>query len=62
MPENWNFQVAAYFTDSRPVRDVKYDIEKRVKRLLHRDPERSETLVFRGTQQEYHDRRLPQRN
>jgi hypothetical protein len=41
--------MGAYFADSRPVLDVRYDIERRVKRLLPRDPDQPETLVFRGT-------------
>ena len=49
MPENRRHVIGAYFADSRPVLDVRYDIERRVKRLLPRDPEQPETLVFRGT-------------
>jgi hypothetical protein len=48
MPDEFTFSVEALFADSRPVLDVKYDVEKRIKRLLTRDPERSETLLFRG--------------
>jgi hypothetical protein len=44
-----SFSVEARFADSRPVRDVKYDVERRVARLLPRDPERPDALLFRGT-------------
>jgi hypothetical protein len=37
------------FKDSRPVLDVHYDIERRVKRLLPRDLSKPENLVFCGT-------------
>jgi hypothetical protein len=49
MPDEFIFSVEACFADSRPVLDVKYDVEKRVKRLLPRDPERLDALLFRGT-------------
>jgi hypothetical protein len=37
-----------YFADGRPVLDVRYDLERRVKRFLPRDPDPLR-LVFRGT-------------
>jgi hypothetical protein len=49
MADEFKFHVEACFDDSRPVLDVKYDVERRVKRLLSRDPERPESLIFRGT-------------
>lgn len=52
MPDAWKFRLEARFTDARPVLDVKFDIEKRVRRILRRDPERP-TLVFRGTSPSY---------
>jgi hypothetical protein len=48
MPDEFKYRVEAFFADSRPVLDVKYDVEKRVKRLLPRDPESPDSLVFRG--------------
>ena len=53
MPQDWIFRVEACFTDARPVLDVKYDLEKRVNRLLTRDAERAGVLAFRGHQQSY---------
>ena len=53
MPNDWTFRREALFTDSRPVLDVKYDIEKRVNRLLPRDPERPGELVFRAYSKSY---------
>jgi len=53
MADEFTFSVEAHFADARPVLDVKYDIEKRVKRLLPRDLERPDALVFRGTSQSY---------
>lgn len=52
MPDVWNFRLAARFTDARPVLEVKYDFEKRVRRLLMRDPERP-GLVFGNTAPSY---------
>ncbi len=48
----WSFRLAARFTDARPVLDVKYDIEKRIRRILGRDPERP-ALAFRDTSRSY---------
>ena len=53
MPNDWTFRQEIRFTDSRPVLDVKYDIEKRVNRLLPRDPERPGGLVFRAYSKSY---------
>jgi hypothetical protein len=53
MPPDWSFRVEGRFADARPVLDVKYDIEKRAGRLLHRDLESPETLVFRGYERSY---------
>lgn len=53
MPREWSFQVQGYFADSRPVLDVKYDIEKRVRQLLSRDGEQPEALVYRGWERSY---------
>lgn len=52
MPDVWKFRLEARFTDTRPVLDVKFDIEKRVRRILLRDPERP-ALVFRDTSTSY---------
>jgi len=52
-PNDWAFRAEAHFADSRPVLDVKYDIEKRVRLLLDREPEPSGALVFRGKQKSY---------
>jgi hypothetical protein len=52
MPNVWNFRLEARFTDARPVLDVKFDIEKRVRRILRRDAERP-ALVFRDTSPSY---------
>ena len=53
MPNDWTLRLEIRFTDSRPVLDVKYDIEKRVNRLLPRDPERPGELVFRAYSKSY---------
>jgi hypothetical protein len=53
MPNDWTFRAQAHFADSRPVLDVKYDIEKRVRLLLDREPESSGALVFRGSDRSY---------
>jgi hypothetical protein len=53
MPNNWTFRLERRFTDARPVLEVKYDIEKRVNRLLPRDPERPGELVFRAYSKSY---------
>jgi hypothetical protein len=52
MPDLWTFRLEGLFSDSRPVLDVKYDIEKRVRQLLPRDHERP-ALVFRNTSRSY---------
>lgn len=51
MPQTWSFRIEASFRDSRPPLDVLYDVERRVHRLLPRDRERVDTLVFRSTAQ-----------
>jgi hypothetical protein len=48
MADEFKHRVEAYFADSRTVPEVKYDVEKRVKRLLPRDPEQPDALVFRA--------------
>ncbi len=53
VPTDWTFRLDARFTDSRPVLEVKYDIEKRVNRLLPRDAERPGTLAFRAYSKSY---------
>jgi hypothetical protein len=53
MPNDWTFRAQAHFADSRPVLDVKYDIETRVRSLLDREPEPSGALVFRGSIRSY---------
>jgi hypothetical protein len=53
MPQDWSLRLQACFTDARPVLDVKYDIEKRVNRLLPRDPEHPGELVFRAYWKSY---------
>jgi hypothetical protein len=50
MPDEFKSSVEAYFSDPRPVFDVKYDVETRVKRLLPRDPEQPDALVFRASE------------
>lgn len=42
------YRIEAYFEDPRPVGELKYEIERRVKRLLERDPARDGKLVFVG--------------
>ena len=49
MADDFKFSVEAHFADSRPLADVKYDVEKRVKRLLPRDLEQPDALVFSET-------------
>jgi hypothetical protein len=53
MPNNWTFRVEACFTDARPVLDIRYDVEKRVNRLLADDTERAGMLAFRGHERSY---------
>jgi hypothetical protein len=46
MAKEGTFRRACCFADSRPVFDVKYDIETRTRRLLDREP--GAELIFRG--------------
>ncbi len=51
MPQTWSFRIEGSFRDSRPPLDVLYDVERRTGRLLPRDKDRSDILVFRSTSQ-----------
>jgi hypothetical protein len=53
MSQDWTYRLEALFADSRPVLDVKFDLEKRTHRLLPRDPERADALVFRAYSKSY---------
>jgi hypothetical protein len=48
MPPDWTFHREALFTDPRPPLDVKYDIEKRVGRILARDSSQAHVLLYRN--------------